>query len=51
MTPEKLEKCINLYKSGTTIKEIAKEVELSPQTISRHLKKHGIKPRGHAQTK
>lgn len=51
MTPEKLEKCINLYKSRITVKEIAKEVELSPQTISRHLKKHGIKPQGHAQAK
>lgn len=30
---------------------LAKEVGLSSQTISRHLKKHGIKPQGHAQIK
>lgn len=51
ITPEKLQTCVNLYKSGKTAKEIAQIVGVSPQTVSRHLKKSGVKPIGHAQSK
>lgn len=51
MTPEKLQKCIEMYKSGKTAKEIAQIVGLSQGTVSRHLKKCGIKPSGHTQLK
>lgn len=36
------ERVINLYESGKTQKEIAKELGISNKTVSKILKKHGI---------
>lgn len=46
-----VEKAIELYKSGSSLKDIAKEIGCSANTISKRLRELNVKPKGRSQIK
>lgn len=48
---EQLKEIELLYKNGTSLKEIARQFNCAPSTVSSWLKKVNVKPVGHNQTK